>query len=549
MSAFPLAAESAGNQIGRQSLIDTARIGKIKKTLAKLRRTTANKNTPDPLSAESIAADIFYVAGDILSSGRGISWTTAFKTIQEAVDAAGEHDVIRIKKGLYPLTTQLVIAKAVYIQGGFNGTERLSDERVNDGDETVLDGQKNTRCLLVTCNAFLEELTIVRGMVSAEDNEYGGGIAITNCSPRIRNCRFRDNMADCAINTYQPGIGGAVYISNGSPLFRDCTFVQNLAGARIFNGTDGRGGAIYNAGGAAVFITCLFNDNYADESGGAVYGKVYLIDCIFKHNNAARSGGAVYALPGSITVASSFQGNRADYDGGGYNGGGTLLDCQFNDNRAMDAGGGARLTTNTLISACTFTHNRVLNDYLQNLGGGALYIMSNTTNLILNSLFYKNDTGAVEPANGGAIYNNGNTLLLNDTFSGNTACSAYMDRCGQGGAIYQKDGCLTLVNCILWANKGAPTEIAADGAPIKANNCDIDQDGFTGSAANLRLDPLFVDAENGDLHLSNASPCIDAGANRLLLLVPQDLEGHKRISNGTGAPAAIVDLGAYEFRR
>ena len=34
--------------------------------------------------------------------------------------------------------------------------------------------------------------------------------------------------------------------------------------------------------------------------------------------------------------------------------------------------------------------------------------------------------------------------------------------------------------------------------------------GWSGTG-NINADPLFVDAENGDYHLQNSSPCIDAG--------------------------------------
>src|SRR5690606_29348717 len=52
---------------------------------------------------------------------------------------------------------------------------------------------------------------------------------------------------------------------------------------------------------------------------------------------------------------------------------------------------------------------------------------------------------------------------------------------------------------------------------------------------------IFVDADNGNLHLTLGSPAIDAGDNSALPAgITTDLDGKPRIVNGT------VDLGAYE---
>jgi hypothetical protein len=126
-----------------------------------------------------------------------------------------------------------------------------------------------------------------------------------------------------------------------------------------------------------------------------------------------------------------------------------------------------------------------------------------------------------------------------------------------------------LTNCILWGDTATDgNEIAlANSSTIDVNYCDVKggiaaiyNDG-TGSIIwgdNIDADPCFVDP-NGRLSLG--SPCIDAGDNNsvpadvadidgdgnTVEVLPWDLEGHYRISDGDCDGNSTVDMGAYEY--
>jgi len=156
---------------------------------------------------------------------------------------------------------------------------------------------------------------------------------------------------------------------------------------------------------------------------------------------------------------------------------------------------------------------------------------------------------------GGAIYcySNSSPTITNCTFSDNDA--------NEGGAIHcYRDSSVTLNNCILWGNSASSSgdEIYIYDDPsypsyATLNYCCVDNTGYGGKTGNIKeyrcihKDPQFVDAANGDYHLKDTSPCIDAGDNSLVPSgVTTDLDGNQRIVDGDNDSTATVDIGAYE---
>ena len=113
---------------------------------------------------------LWCVDGDTGASGDGTSWSEAFKTIGEALDAASDGDEIWVKQGTYPLTSQLTLDKAVHMYGGFAGTETVRNQRDWLNNTTTVNGQNATyRCFYVSADATIDGFTITAGNATGTD--------------------------------------------------------------------------------------------------------------------------------------------------------------------------------------------------------------------------------------------------------------------------------------------------------------------------------------------------------------------------------------------
>lgn len=289
-------------------------------------------------------------------------------------------------------------------------------------------------------------------------------------------------------NAYTQQGSGGMQITNASPTIRNCRFLNNAGGS---------GGAITTANSGSLIEDCLFEDNYLSITpspfggGGAIFNlslagepspRIY--HCIFRNNDSLLDGGAIYNMGTETELQSCcFEGNHADRYGGG-------IAC-FKSYDGYDA---------TRLVNCIFYDN------LADAGGGM-------------SIF--NDETAPTRSQ----------ELVHCTFSGNTAA-------GEGGALFNVDSDPAIYNCIFWGN--GPDEVAEGGTLITHMTFSCIEGGFPGMG-NIDSDPLFVNQEFGDLHLSHPSPCKNVGTHSPSVFADTDFEGDPRIVDNT------VDMGADEF--
>lgn len=260
---------------------------------------------------------------------------------------------------------------------------------------------------------------------------YGGAISVVGQYSISMGSSFINNGVDGTV-TPKTNSGGAIYSSTSGAVstIDDTLFQANAAKTS--------GGAINNDSGTIKITNSDFIGNYAitSGSGGAIITSYYGVldinnETTFTGNGINPSGtvinsfgGAIYSNPQSSTTSiinhSNFIGNASKTHAGAiYNARGTFQ-----------------------IKNTEFLNNYTNNSGSSTFGGGAIYNASTGVLQISNgSLFSENGTDASDIVNtgyGGAIYNNGGTVTITDSyFTDNKTLYS-------GGAIYNASGTLNI---------------------------------------------------------------------------------------------------------
>jgi len=212
-----------------------------------------------------------------------------YSSIQEAINAAEEGDVIAVKPGKYQESIDFggksitlsstnpddpeVVAATILDAGGVNSVISFKS---GEAESAVVTG--------FTITGGSGSLEILEFIIEGEPLEipsyYGGGVIILNgSSPTISKNIIVDNVAER---------GGAILSYASSPIIVDNTIRDNIS--------TGGGGAIFLANSGATVTNNTVSNNVAGLSGGAI----------------AISGSA--DLP-SFIEGNSFSNNRADNGG------------------------------------------------------------------------------------------------------------------------------------------------------------------------------------------------------------------------------------------
>lgn len=481
--------------------------------------------------------------------GDGSSWDTAFRFLQDALDAAELSpgaDEIRVAQGLYrpdrdepnPLGTGDRLATFGLLDdttllGGYVGLagddpDEREPERfrsVLTGDLSNNDGDANPE--MVGDNAY----HVIESWGNADTCVVDGFV-------------IRDGQADRPFDqgwwpTRRDDSAGGALVVESNAVFRGCLFTDNHADANAsvwvalsgpFAGAEAGSGAVMIAGGAPTFE-----------------------DCVFHANSASRVAGALGINRSSARITRcEFTGNRIGLAGfPDVNYGGAIGDFSADFSTPERA----------RVESCRFVNNSQSGPG----GGGAVFTIFSDT-VYANCVFLANHA---EDVGGGIMADNiANVHFHNCAIVGNTA-----ERVCAGVYEFSEVGDTYLfANCLVWGNTVSQLiprnpNMVSEGGNFALYDSII-EDIFTRPVfffdANRLFDdnPEFTDpvgpdgvAWSGDENLRPAptSPAIDLGnSSRVPAWFATDLDGKPRFLDaptipdlGVG-PAPIVDMGPFE---
>ncbi len=387
---------------------------------------------------------------------------------------------------------------------------------------------------------------------------------------------------------------------NGSRIFDIATGIPvTFTGLTLQNGRASSGGAIRSAGNL-VIADAVFLHNSANADGGAlsVTGNLTLTNTDVLSNTASGEGGGVKVTGQMVVVNGRFQNNQSGSYGGGVhaNTNITINGTQFVSNTAALYAGGVWAWANATIANATFDHNRATtfnagaiyvrydldltdstfsgNSAGQNIG--AIWASRDAT--IVGSRFSGNSTAAGRSA---AVQVHGTLWLTNTQWLSNQSALP-------GGALVYLGDNGRIVNTLFAQNVGGDLTLEHDGTveiwhttfvgpdtPAHAaltsdaqGTISVQNSIFSGHLTALEVitgsvredynlfhattavsgtvtqgshsfvgDPGFVDAADGNCHLTASSEALNVGTD---LGLADDLDGDAR-PGGSG-----FDLGYDE---
>jgi hypothetical protein len=310
----------------------------------------------------SQAQNVWHVNRAAAAGGDGLSWASAFDSLDLAVAAAAQSvgtDDVRIARGVYtpstptdpnrPRSATFSLAAGTRLQGGWNAVTNQPPP-AGYWNGTTLSGDLGAagRALhVVTAGPFADPLApevrlsnlVIRGGAAndaAAGDVNGGGLIQLGGSLRIDSVHFANNSA----------------LGNGGGLFFD-GFPLHMKYSR-------------------------FSANAAQGAGGGLYtrAEVRCYNSMFVNNSAGVGGGA--AVDNSILPVPSVQQR--------------IVGCRFRDNRAVDLGGALAFTGFPGLDTGRY---RVINCTLAgNVAGvqsGGIHAAPSSEGRVLNCVLWGND--------------------------------------------------------------------------------------------------------------------------------------------------------------
>lgn len=422
------------------------------------------------------AQRVLFVDVDAAGGGDGLSWPTAYKDLQDALDAAIADDQIWVAEGTYYpdrntglRDSTFTLINNVSIYGGFTGTEDELNQRdwkqaecilsgdLQQNDLNTFDSNEENAFTVVTAGNTTNATARLDGFAVAGGNSdqrqdnakgRGGGIYLTNATPTLRNLLITGNSAES---------GGGLANRFSDPVIEDCIFQNNRTmGLEDWHAAEAAGGAIFNFRSEPTLNSCQFLNNNALSTGitsigGAIsniYGGLHIFDCYFEGNQA---GGDNYRPGVSGAISLKWIDNEAVI---------TIQSSEFVSNAAVNGPVGAircDIVPLLEVTDCLFDSNT------SRTSTGAISLYQ--SNAVINQCSFLQNTSTEGKA--GAIQNFESSASLSQcTFTNNHSEDS-------GGAIYCEDSSLGMTDCVFTANNCGIGDSSASGGGVFNENSDL----------------------------------------------------------------------------
>jgi hypothetical protein len=253
-----------------------------------------------------------------------------YPTIQQAINAAGDHDEIVVAPGIYSTcestnsywdAVMCPLGKRLWIHSSSGADVTIIDAQncrggsFNGGETTglVIEGFTFTSTTSNVPTYMFLSATTFRNCVFTNAETQGAvhcGIGV----PEFEDCTFTNNSTAVALDYW----GGGSYETYGTAKFTNCTFRNNN------NGGISEGVAISMTDGMDLELSnCLFENNSGNGGSAIIYtGSEYtdsvITDCVFRNNEASGGawGGTIFQSyhSGNLNMQSClFENNTSEY--------------------------------------------------------------------------------------------------------------------------------------------------------------------------------------------------------------------------------------------
>ena len=404
------------------------------------------------------AATVYVDSAREDDSGDGQGWSTAKKTIQAAIDIAGENDTVLIKAGTYQISSSLAIS-------GDGKDIELRGETGNPAD-VVVDAQGLCPCLVSSGRQIIVSSITFENGRSTSAADVAGGITATDKS-LITNCIVRACYHGVSGMNVK---GGGIYLHDanttnpGNPARNwpsDRQYLPKVVNTVVENCsayTEGSSNKIYAQGGG-VYLS------YHNSFGLTVR------DCAATNFSAATSvdytqGGGAYITAGShkndIFVNNALE-NRSSASGYLASGAGVYLigvssvrpgvltDSYVAGNLSHGCGAGVGMGKFATVDGCSVVSNRLSHATATTqyqIGGAGIYLAGDNSmiahTLVANNIS-TNEANVTAYAGAINVESSTNVVIRDCVIRDNVLQQAGVLSCVSAGD-------LLVSNCVMFGN-------------------------------------------------------------------------------------------------